>query len=391
MKSLKPLISKRSEKSLRERDVLFGLIECYIKTGKPIGSNSLKETGFDHLSAATIRNYFAKLEEEGFLCQQHTSGGRIPTGKAFKLYAELNESIEPLSFEIGKEINAIKGIETKEITYLIHKSMELLSTLIELPVFISAPRFERDFVIDIKILPLDHQRCLCVLITNFGSIQTEVVYVEQKIGAVAAKRIEAYCQARVRGQTNLDAIVGIEEEVLANKIYNEIMVRFLVSYTHLNEEDLIRTGFSSLLKYNEFRDPEILASSLSLFENNIALRHLLRHAMAHKGLRYWIGDELNHFSVPESTISVMTIPYLIHNQAVGALGIIGPMRMPYPKLANCLKAMSQALSESLTKNLYKFSLNFKQPDSSLINAPTMKRIEHYPVKLIEEKQKRMSE
>ena len=78
---------KKSGKTDRERKVLIGLVEHYIQTGKPVGSNVLKDVGFDDLSSATIRNYFAHLEEEGYLAQQHSSGGRIPTDQAFKLYA----------------------------------------------------------------------------------------------------------------------------------------------------------------------------------------------------------------------------------------------------------------------------------------------------------------
>ena len=89
MKSLTP---KKPSKDQRERLILFGLVELYLQTGKPIGSNTLKENGFDALSSATIRNYFTKLEEEGYVLQQHSSGGRIPSALAFKAYAEAHLS-----------------------------------------------------------------------------------------------------------------------------------------------------------------------------------------------------------------------------------------------------------------------------------------------------------
>src|SRR3989338_10379321 len=88
----KTLSPKRLPKTDREQAVLLGLIELYLKTGKPIGSHTLQENGFDSLSSATIRNYFGKMEEQGYLKQQHTSGGRIPTEKAFRLYADSYQS-----------------------------------------------------------------------------------------------------------------------------------------------------------------------------------------------------------------------------------------------------------------------------------------------------------
>src|SRR5438045_1193035 len=91
----KSLPQRKLPKADREHSVLLGLIELYLKTGKPIGSHTLQENGFDSLSSATIRNYFSKMEEAGYLKQQHTSGGRIPTQKAFRLYADsyLNEGV----------------------------------------------------------------------------------------------------------------------------------------------------------------------------------------------------------------------------------------------------------------------------------------------------------
>ena len=88
MKTWKPIPIKRMGKQERERKVLLGLVEYYIQTGKPVGSNTLKEAGFEDLSSATIRNYFANLEEEGYLVQSHSSGGRIPTDLSYRTYAE---------------------------------------------------------------------------------------------------------------------------------------------------------------------------------------------------------------------------------------------------------------------------------------------------------------
>ena len=86
--TLKSLPSKKPSKTDRERSVLLGLVDLYLKLGKPIGSQTLQDHGFESLSSATIRNYFSKMESDGFLKQQHTSGGRIPTAKAFRLYAD---------------------------------------------------------------------------------------------------------------------------------------------------------------------------------------------------------------------------------------------------------------------------------------------------------------
>lgn len=127
-----PYKSKRREK---EREVLFGLIELYLKEGRPVGSNTLKESGFDHLSSATIRNYCAELEEDGLLIQHHTSGGRIPTDKAYRLYAEAMESTPLLNRDDDLFLSSLLLQETKEIPSYLQEVTEALSEITGLPPF----------------------------------------------------------------------------------------------------------------------------------------------------------------------------------------------------------------------------------------------------------------
>src|SRR6185437_15670131 len=201
---MKSLSLKKPPKDQRERTVLFGLIDLYLESGKPVGSNTLRENGFEHLSSATIRNYFAKLEEEGYLKQQHSSGGRIPTHLAYKLYAHHYLTQQPPT-ESGldeKESKLLKQKlfkETREIaTYLQHVA-EFLSESTHCAVFLSAPRFDQDFVLDIKLVGIDPSRCLCVLITDFGLVQTELLYTPRKLSSFTLKRLEGFFRWKLTG------------------------------------------------------------------------------------------------------------------------------------------------------------------------------------------------
>ena len=365
---MKSLAKKPSQKAEREKKVLFGLIETYIETGKPIGSNTLKDSGFEHLSSATIRNYFSKLEAEGYLEQQHSSGGRIPSEKAFRLYAEDFYDQGIIETNALSRLEAIGSFETKEISTLIRRALETLSELTDAAAFISTPKFDQDFVIDIKVLPIDSQRTLLALVTDFGSIQTEVLMTDHKLSSFAAKRIEAYLHYRLTGQNKPEEITD-DEEVIANRFYNEAIVRFFVGYSNFSSEEVLRAGLSKMLNYSEFRDGAKLADSLALFENATALRHLLRDSVAHRELKFWIGGDLVPFGSKSTNIAVLTMPYFINQQAVGAFGILCPISTPYRKIFGILRAASQALSASITANLYKFKLTYRQPErpQSLIN------------------------
>ncbi len=352
------LTVKKTNKQDRERKVLIGLIELYLKYGKPIGSNTLKEAGFEDLSSATIRNYFARLEEEGYLMQQHTSGGRIPTNDALRLYAkEIFES--PIAHMAEEEpLRKLRQSETREITAFLQKAAETLSSLTKCAVFLSAPRFDQDFITDIKLLPIDASRCLCAIITDFGTVQTEVLPLEQKLSSFAVNRIESYFRWRLTGQHKPENLKPDEEE-MAQRIYKEMQVRYIVGYSNFKDDELYRTGFSTLLGYPEFHDPQALANTLALFENGHSLRLLLKESSKKDQLRYWIGEDLSTYASGTPDCTVLTIPYHINMQPAGAVGILGPVRMPYRPFFGLLTQFSRAISETLTRSVYKFKISLR--------------------------------
>jgi heat-inducible transcriptional repressor len=357
---LEQIKQKPSIKEERQHKVLIALIEHYILTGKPVGSNTLRESGLEDLSSATIRNYFASLEDLGFLEQQHSSGGRTPTEKAFRLYAEeIRNSFKPKSLNEEK-FKWIRQSETKEIAALLQKGAETLSSLANCAVFLSAPRFDHDIIVDIKLVPVDSFRFLCVIITDFGVIQTELMHTEDKLSSFGVKRMETYFQWRL-GKNEKPENLSPEEEHLAQKFYNEIIMRYIVGYSNFINEEVFRTGFSKLLSYPEFNDPISLASSLSLFENAHSMRLLLRETARANQIKFWIGNDLDSFTTTTPHATVIAMPYKINQQTIGAFGILVPTRTPYRKVFELMHAFSESISEALTRNIYKFKINFRQP------------------------------
>jgi heat-inducible transcriptional repressor len=363
MNALK-LEEKGSKRKSREYEVLLGLISYYLKTGKPVGSNTLKEAGFHNLSSATIRNYFANLEKDGFLTQQHASGGRIPTVLAYKTYAKAYEDFDQPLPQNEKVMESLRNFETKEIALYLQQAAELLSSLSQTAVFLSAPRFDHDYILDVKILPLDQHRCLAVILTDFGLVKTEVMHLNETLSEMSAKKIESYIQHRIQNKEKPKNLEKLEER-LALKIYNELMVRYIVSYSNFTEEELYRTGFSKLLIYPEFQEAKVLSLALSLFENTHNLRLLTKECCKFNHLRYWIGDDLAQLSSANPECSILTIPYYINKNPAGAVGLLGPIRMPYKELFATLRAFSESISEALTKNLYKFKITHRHSGKGL--------------------------
>ncbi len=367
------IITSKSNKQQREQKVLLGLIDQYLKTGQPVGSNSLKDAGFEDISSATIRNYFAELEKQDLLKQLHTSGGRIPTQKAYRIYAKEHYHANFITAEEEVILDTLRKSETKEIALYLQQAAETLSELTNYAVFLSAPRFDHDFVIDLKLVPIDYHRFLCVIITDFGVIQTELMHTDQRLSSFSIKRIEGYFHWRLTGHDKPENL-NEEEELLAQKYYNELMLRYIVGYSNFIEEEVYRTGFSKLLKYPDFHDASVLANSLSLFENAHRMRLLLKDCSSHDALKYWIGDDLEPYATEKQHCSVLSIPYKINKQTVGAVGVLGPIRMPYKELFGLLKVFGDSISEALTRNIYKFKISFRQPEEG---APYLQKEEHH--------------
>lgn len=362
-----------NKKQKREHDVLMALVELYLESGRPIGSNTLKEERFPSLSSATIRNYFANFEKLGYLKQPHSSGGRLPTEAGIRLYVEEVVN-KPLVVPALK--NAIKlKMQQKNVHTFLQQSVEKLSEATGLATFLSSARFDHDLIQELRLVGIDDERILCVLITDFGQVLTEILPAS-KLSSFALKRIESYLSWRIRGGSKPE--LQKDEAKIAQALYSEIIVRYMVRYSNFSEEEVFRTGFSKLLHYPEFSDPVALSAGLSLFENLSHMRLLLNDCMRENKLCYWVGSDLAPYAAA-SDCAVLAIPYRIGETRVGAIGLLGGSRIPYQTLFGTLQFFSDEMTKVLTKSLVKFKLSFRQPRSN------GKMIDQTSIKLLENK------
>jgi len=208
-------------------------------------------------------------------------------------------------------------------------------------------------------MSIDTFRVLCVLVTDFGNVRSEVLFTSSKLSSFAIKRIEQFFSWKLTGvnKPNLTE----EEEKIAIKFYNEAMFRHIMNHSTFSSSDILKTGFAKILNYPDFNDASSLVGGLSLLESDGTLRSLLTKTVENNALTFWIGDELIPFSKAASACSVLSIPYYIHNTPVGSIGLLCPHRAPYKKLFATLKAASESLSDSLTKSLYKFKISYREP------------------------------
>ena len=369
------MLSSNCSKRDKEKRVLLGLVDLYLKLNKPVGSNTLRQAGFDYLSSATIRNYFSHLETEGFLKQQHTSGGRVPTDKAYKLYADEVFFNDEVDKDDDLFLSSILLKNTREIPIYLQGAVEALSEMTGLVSFIASPRFDQDFIVNMKIVNVDEKRALCIILTDFSLIHTEVVYLPRKMSSFDIRRLEEYFHFRLTGLDKPE--MDIDDEEFAKRTYNEVVLRHFVAYTNMQFEDVYKSGFSKLILHPGFQDPTILSNTLSLFENSDTVRSILKECFNKNNLVYWIGEDLERFINPPFFSSVVAIPYHVHGNVVGAVAMMGPDRLPYGRIFGILRLVSKYLSNNLTDSIYKYKLNFLQPRSKRLkmhqatSAPTI--------------------
>ncbi len=253
--------------------------------------------------------------------------------------------------------------ETREIATLLHRAADALSELTKCAVFVSAPRFDQDFIQDIRLIQLDSEKILSVLITDFGLIRTETVYLEREMDTLFLRTAEEYFRWRMnKGEKPLFRQEA--EAKMAQRIYNEVMVRHVVGYANFPEEDIFRTGLSKLLAYPEFNDAAALAHSLSLLEDPNQMRALLRECAKQNEMMVWIGDELHPFVPKDAECTVLAIPYRINQTIAGAIALLGPMRLPYRNLFGLMQLFSERISRALTDSVYKYKITFRHPTGS---------------------------
>lgn len=358
------LMPKRAGRKERERRILLGLVEQYLKTGKPVGSNVLQEEGFQDMSSATIRNYFAGLEEEGFVKQPHSSGGRIPLGKAFQCYAEncldevMKEPLQKSGFQAGG------ALEAKNVVALLQEMAAFVSDRVHASVILSAPRFDHDSIIDIHFHFLDIRRVLAVVVSEFGLIHTEVLMPLQSVSPNLVQKADRFAKARLYKEKEEEEVLPSEERLIIRKLYQEAVASFFVRYSSFSEEDMWKVGFSHLLEYPEFEKAHNLGATLAFFENTSLLRRLFREAQRKGAIRFWIGDAFKpYMAVEEPPCALLVAPYHVGKHCVGALGILGPKSMFYKEVFRLLRSVEAELSQTVTGMLVKNRLSYRMPES----------------------------
>jgi heat-inducible transcriptional repressor len=327
----------------RAKLLLKTLVERYIDEGQPVGSRTLSRASGLDLSPATIRNVMADLEELGLIVSPHTSAGRIPTAKGYRLFVDTMLTVQ-------REHIASPQLAPEPPQKVIANAAQMLSNLSQFVGVVMAPRRTSVFR-QIEFLRLSPQRYLVIIVSPDGDVQNRVIVSETDFTQSQLTEAANYLNAHYAGMA-IEMVrerLRTEVESLQGEIAALMRAAVNVSSEALNEaqEEVVFAGESKLLAVSEFsRDMGNLRRAFELFEQKTQILRLLDVSSQAQGVRIFIGGESQ--VVPFEDLSVVSAPYEVDGQVVGTLGVIGPTRMPYDKMIQIVDITSRLVSNALS-------------------------------------------
>jgi heat-inducible transcriptional repressor len=329
----------------RAKLLLKALVERYIADGQPVGSRTLSKASGLELSPATIRNVMSDLEELGLIVSPHTSAGRVPTARGYRLFVDTMLTVR--RGQLGSH-----HLAPDQPQKVISNAAHLLSSLSQFVGVVVAPRRTSVFR-HIEFLRLSDRRLLVIIVSPEGDVQNRVIFTE--IDYTPAQLLEAanYLNSNYVGLAIEQVRERLKGEVdsLRAEIASLMNAAVTANSDVLTEtqDEVIISGERNLLSVSDFsNDMSHLRRAFGLFEQKAQLMRLLDVTGQAEGVRIFIGGESQ--VVPFEDLSIVSAPYEVDGQIVGTLGVIGPTRMAYDRMIQIVDITSKLISNALSHN-----------------------------------------
>ncbi|NEZ45699.1 heat-inducible transcriptional repressor HrcA [Clostridium niameyense] len=335
----------------RKIKILHAIINDYINTGEPIGSRTIAKKYDLGVSSATIRNEMADLEDMGYLEQIHSSSGRRPSDRGYRLYVDKLMTLCRLSEYDEKLIkDSLINSELYEVDKLIRQSISLLSELTNLTCLVRTPSMERSNLKSLQIVKVDENHLLLVIITDSGVIRNNILRIKNNLDNDGILKLNNILNSRLRGlnlrQINTELIYELKNTLLGyDVIFNSIILSVYDMLTEIEGEKIYMEGATNIFNYVEYNDVSRAKEFLSMLDDKSKLDMLLN---VDSGMSVKIGAE--NFIEDARNCSVISAVYSIGRKPIGTIGVIGPTRIPYGKVISTVATIVKEINLNLTKD-----------------------------------------
>ncbi|MCW2813517.1 MAG: HrcA family transcriptional regulator [Nocardioides sp.] len=332
--------------------VLRAIVQDYVATEEPVGSKALVERHQLNVSPATVRNDMAALEDEGYLIQPHTSAGRVPTDKGYRLFVDRLGSVKPLSAAEKRAIASFLD-GAVDLDDVVSRSVRLLSQLTRQVAVVQYPTLSRSTVRHVELVALAPERLLVVLILSTGRVEQRVVELTGPISDDELARLRSRLNLAATGEVISEAVTalkGLDDEPTADSptptSHTSTVARVLVEAMsdHSSDARVAVGGAANLARYGDSFESEV-RPVLEALEEHVVLLKLLGEASPSGTVTVRIGAEgpIEDFA----STSVVATGYGPHDDALATLGIVGPTRMDYPGTMAAVRAVARYVSRIL--------------------------------------------
>lgn len=345
-KEVEPVIDERKMK------ILKAIVRNYLETGEPVGSRTISKYTDLNLSSATIRNEMADLEELGYIVQPHTSAGRIPSDKGYRLY------VDDMMAEKEQEVNEIKELlleKEKRMDQLLKQAAKTLANDTNYTAMISAPAVRGNKLKFIQLSRVDAHQMVAVIVIEGNIIKNNILQVEEALDDETLLKLNILLNTSLNGlsinEINLAMVAQLKAQAgVHESIISDVIDAVVDAIREEEDLEIYTSGTQNIFRYPELADHQKASEIISTFEEKQMLTSLVRETISNsesRGIQVYIGEES-----PVSTMkdcSVVTATYELGEGMKGTIGILGPKRMDYEKVVDTLKGMMSQLDQLYKK------------------------------------------
>jgi heat-inducible transcriptional repressor len=331
----------------RRLAVLRAIVEDYVATEEPVGSKALVERHGLDVSPATVRNDMAALEEEGYLAQPHTSAGRVPTDKGYRLFVDRLSTVKPMSAAERRAISTFLD-GAVDLDDVVNRSVRVLSQLTRQVAVVQYPTLSRSTVRHIEVVALSEIKILLVVILSNGRVEQRHLDVDVEYGEADLAVLRSRVNVAATGKQISDAVAALD--VLAGDLLLDETTRQVAGAVvdamsdHRSDERFVVGGTANLARFGDSFDTAV-APLLEALEEQVVLLKLLGEAVDGDAVTVRIGAEGPYEQL--ASTSVVATGYGPEAEALASLGVVGPTRMDYPGTMAAVRAVARYVSRIL--------------------------------------------
>lgn len=334
----------------RKLKILYAIIRTYLETGEPVGSRTISKYTDLNLSSATIRNEMADLEELGYIMQPHTSAGRIPSDKGYRLYVDI--LMEEKEQELNdKQEQMLEKADKME--QLLKQAAKVLASSTNYATMVSAPMNNGNKIKFIQLSMVDEEQIIAVIVLSGNVIKNKIINLEEPLSNENLLKLNMLLNTTLNGMSieeiNLGLIARLKEQAGIHSMVVGNVLDAVADAIQIDEDMQIYTsGATNIFKYPELSDKESAQDIISAFEEKQQLTELVTQTLAQEentGIQVYIGDETPIQTMKDC--SVVTATYELGDGMKGTIGIIGPKRMDYEHVLKSMKRLQNELDQML--------------------------------------------